>query len=116
MPIETTTSSNRTRRILTLAVIAEGLVGCILAFWVSLGWLMLAQGFLLMVFAVPNLYSGSIRLLVGRATADTQRELLLAQRGGSGISWSLVCMAILTIALGLLFFWKVNVPIIRFLQ
>jgi hypothetical protein len=107
--------SKRAGRIMAIGVIAESIVGCILAMWASLGWIMISQAIIFLVLGVPSLYYGVVRAVAGRDAADAAREGSAARTGRSAVAWPLVGAALLALSLGGLFFWKVNIPIVDFL-
>jgi hypothetical protein len=108
-------ASKRASRIVTIGFLAASLVGCILAMWASLGWLMIAQAIVFLVLGVPSLYYAVVRAVGGREAADAARKASAARRTRSAKSWPLIAAALFALALGGLFFWKVNMPIVDFL-
>jgi len=92
------------------------IIGFVLAVWVGLGWLMLFQAIQSLVFTFPPLYLLMLQLLLGKEAREKE-EIRLAEKGSYKImSWRLAIRTIFAILLTILFFWKINIPIIQFIR
>jgi len=110
------TLTRNQRGIFAASFAAYWIIGFALAFWVGLGWLMLFQAIQSLIFTFPRLYLLIFRLLLGKE-AQEKEKLRLAEKGDYKImSWRLAIRTIFAVLFTILFFWKVNIPIIQFIR
>lgn len=109
-------SSRRERSVFASFFACYWLIAFTLAFWVGLGWLMLFQALLTLIFMIPGLYLLLFQLLLGRTAAQNERFRLLKEVPNRATSPWLFIRTAVAIVLPILFFWKANVPIIDFIR
>ncbi len=110
------TLSLHQRQILVVFFISFWVVGFALAFWEGLGWLMLFQALQSLTFTSPHLYLLIVRLLFGKDIEEKEKAHLKEKGNYRLISWQLAVRTVIAIGLTILFFWKINIPIIQFIK
>lgn len=116
MRSNTTTLTIRQRRILAGNFIGFGIIGIALAFWAGLGWIMLFQAIQSLIFTFPPLYLLIVRMLFGADVWNREKSLMKEEDTYRLVSWRLAISTVISVGLTILFFWKINIPIIRIIR
>jgi hypothetical protein len=116
MQIQANSLCENQRKKFATALLVFWILGFALAFWVGLGWLMLFQTIQSAVFTFTPLYHLVIRLLLGKDVEVEERSRLNATGNNSIMSKRLIVRTALSAIFTVLFFWKINIPIIQFLR
>ena len=89
------------------------LIGFTLAIWFGLGWLVLFQTIRLVIFHIPQLYFPIIRLLISE---EFMIQEITRKRGRESPSFLTIIGLSLSLALTVLFFWKINLSLLEILR
>lgn len=85
-------------------------IGLLLSIWFGLGWLILLQTFRHICFSVRPIYTRVIIILFGKEYVE---EILSNKKGPLFFnSWKSAFVTLGMIGLTILFFWKINIPLI----
>ena len=90
-------------------ILSFWLIGITLAIWFGLGWLILFQTIRLIIFLIPQFYLAAIRIVAGD---EFMREEVEKKGNRKLLSWKNITIILLNILLTVLFFWKINIPVI----
>jgi hypothetical protein len=96
--------------------IAFWIIGFIFAFWIGLGWLMLFETIQSLIFTFPRLYLLTLRLIFGKEFEEGEKFNMVKKGTYKVISWKLAIRTVISIALTILFFWKINIPLVEFVK
>jgi len=90
-------------------------VGFVLAFWYGLGWFILLQTMRILFFTIPQLHLPVMQIVFGLEFTEEWRRAKLEKKS-RWYSVSSILTPVLMIMLTILFFWKINIPLIDLLN
>lgn len=91
-------------------ILSFSLIGLTLAIWFGIGWIILLLTIRLIFFQIPQFYFPTIRLLVGE---EFMRQEIIRKGEHKFPSLLNAVAIILSIALTVLFFWKINISLLE---
>ena len=112
--MEPRTDKLRGKKIAATSFVLLSFSGILVSYWHGLGWLMLSQTIRELLFAIPRFYLRLVYMISDREFAE--KETIRLQGKSLFASPSLARRAIFSIAMTILVFWKVNIPIHRIVE
>ena len=97
---------------LILFYFSFSVLGIALAFWFGLGWFVLFQTIRSLFFSVTRLRIFAVRVLIGEEFADLEESRLPNKRFVFFLSRKSAISTVFMIIITVLFFWKINIPLI----